>query len=266
MKTKEWLQLVLTITGLFAWSVSQAEFRFIGRDARPEHAANAQPVPASGCTPGLRWSGAALPDGPSQVTQATSMPMEVALRRMVPAGWSVVYADAAPKARPITWRHKGSWQSGVDAVLRHGMACGTADAASKRLTVADSRSTAPATVSTGTSPYGAGAGPARTAPMSDPYSDSTGSAPAMTPGVSGGFEVRAGDTVRETLRRWAATAGWHVVWDASRDYTVEVSHRFDMSADFPQAAQALLDSYWRQGKPVKASMYSNKVLRVEDAQ
>ncbi len=253
--SKGWVQRVLILTGLLVmWSTAFAEFRFIGKDARPEKIANAQPVASGGCPAGLRWSGTPMPFGAPQVTQATDMPMEVALRRLVPAGWSVVFDSPEIGKRPTTWRHTGPWQQAVDAVLRFGRACGTADAAAKRLTVSNP----------GSGGGYASAPPAMVAPLRE-VSGGDVSSP-MTPGVSGGYEVRAGDTVRETLRRWGAPAGWSVIWDASRDYTIEVSHRFDMESDFPAAAQALLDSYWRQGKPVKASMYSNKVLRVEDAQ
>lgn len=242
---------------------AHAEFRFIGKDSRPEKAANRVPLRGSvvsGCPVGLHWEG--VPAKGTAVNRAagTDMALSKALSGIVPRDWTVSFANPALGARKATFRHTGTWDVGVDSLLRSTGLCGKADGGAKRLVVSE--------VEAGQ----AVAGSAHVQAFSDPYDTelvaaADGAVGAATPGsaLSGGYEVRAGDTVRETLRRWGDLAGWQVVWDASRDFTIEVSHRFDINADFPEAARVLLDSYWAQGKPVKASIYANRVLRVVDA-
>ena len=258
----------LVFVGLIVMCTSAAaEFRFVGKDNRPEVQANRAALPTGhggntgGCRAGLVWLGTPVPRSGSRLTKGTGMPLEVALRRMIPAGWALNFDSVDLGKRPVTWSNTGAWQDGVEAALRNAAACARVDVAGKRFTVSEAGSGDESRMAMSTTPSTGFADPYE--PLPEPAPRTRG---PITPGVSGGYEARAGDTVRETLRRWAASAGWEVIWDSSRDYTVEISHRFEVESDFPSVSKLLLDSYWRQGKPVKASMYANKVLRVEDAE
>jgi hypothetical protein len=74
---------------------------------------------------------------------------------------------------------------------------------------------------------------------------------------------RQDKTVRETLQRWAAEAGWthepeH--WQVPRDLPINATDRYD--TDFRTAVRALLASSRFTDLPVQPCFHSNKVVRV----
>jgi hypothetical protein len=70
-------------------------------------------------------------------------------------------------------------------------------------------------------------------------------------------------TLRHALAKWAAQAGWQLVWDASVDVPVTVSASFD--GDFRYAVKALFSSLSAADVNLSGLMYSgNRVLRVTE--
>lgn len=70
-------------------------------------------------------------------------------------------------------------------------------------------------------------------------------------------------TLRHALSKWAARAGWQLVWDASVDVPVTVSASFD--GDFRTAVKALFSSLSAADVNLSGIMYTgNRVLRVTE--
>lgn len=84
----------------------------------------------------------------------------------------------------------------------------------------------------------------------------TSSMPAWT--------VTTGDkTIRDTLTKWAKTAGWTFhsgLWNIDRDFPVIGDVTITQS--FPDAVRTLLDTTFNTDRPVHPCFYSNKILRV----
>ncbi|AXQ50977.1 hypothetical protein DZC31_30125 (plasmid) [Stenotrophomonas rhizophila] len=71
-------------------------------------------------------------------------------------------------------------------------------------------------------------------------------------------------TLRHALGKWAARAGWQLVWEASVDVPVTVSASFD--GDFRSAVKRLFSSLSAAEVNLTGLMYSgNRVLRVTES-
>ncbi|WP_137808376.1 toxin co-regulated pilus biosynthesis Q family protein [Pseudomonas sp. G(2018)] len=71
-------------------------------------------------------------------------------------------------------------------------------------------------------------------------------------------------TLRHVLGKWAARAGWQLVWEASVDVPVTVSASFD--GDFRSAVKRLFSSLSAAEVNLTGLMYSgNRVLRVTES-
>lgn len=80
------------------------------------------------------------------------------------------------------------------------------------------------------------------------------------------FDLRAGETLRQALTRWAGEAGWQVVWQSTKDYRIEVSMTFPRGTDFKSAARDTAQSIWRVNPTLKLRVYKNNVMVVEEVQ
>lgn len=80
------------------------------------------------------------------------------------------------------------------------------------------------------------------------------------------FDLRAGETLRQTLVRWAADAGWQVIWQSPKDYRIEASMVFPRGTGFKEAARSTARSIWRVNPTLKLRAYRNNVLVVEEVQ
>ena len=90
---------------------------------------------------------------------------------------------------------------------------------------------------------------------------------ASMPGAVGTFAVLPSDkSVRETLTRWAGTAGWmHMPehWAVAEDYSVGgVAGAEVFGMDFKGAVRVLISSTDLTTRPAQPCFYSNNVVRV----
>lgn len=68
-------------------------------------------------------------------------------------------------------------------------------------------------------------------------------------------------TLNSTLSRWAAAAGWQLLWELPVDYSIDV--KTTIHGTFTQAVEAVAKSMGKTEFPMKAIFYSgNKVLRI----
>lgn len=68
-------------------------------------------------------------------------------------------------------------------------------------------------------------------------------------------------TINSTLSRWAATAGWQLLWELPVDYSIDA--KTTIHGTFTQAVEAVAKSMGKTEYPMKVIFYSgNKVLRV----
>lgn len=95
------------------------------------------------------------------------------------------------------------------------------------------------------------------------------SAPLATPASMGlsaagtrDWEIIVSDkTLNATLARWAASAGWQLLWELPVDYAVEARTR--VSGTFEEAVSIVASSMESAEIPMKAVFYQgNKVLRI----
>lgn len=98
----------------------------------------------------------------------------------------------------------------------------------------------------------AGAQPATSAPP----------APAPAAPVIASWEIRSGDrTLNAALARWAANAGWQLLWEVPVDYAVEADT--SIPGTFEQAVEVVTRSMGTAEIPLKAIFYKgNHVLRI----
>lgn len=95
------------------------------------------------------------------------------------------------------------------------------------------------------------------APQAPPPSEAP---PASPPGHQV-WEVLMDDGyVSRSLARWAAQAGWQVVWDSPRDFPVTA--KASVQGSFEEAVTQLVESLARSDSPMQAQIYRNKVVRI----
>jgi hypothetical protein len=71
----------------------------------------------------------------------------------------------------------------------------------------------------------------------------------------------ADKTLKAALTRWAAAAGWQMVWELPVDYAV--SARTEIKGSFTEAVEAIAGSMATADTPMKAIFYEgNRVLRI----
>jgi|GEM_PF-1768996 len=87
-------------------------------------------------------------------------------------------------------------------------------------------------------------------------------APAEAPKLATSWEIIPADkTLNTSLARWAAAAGWQLVWELPVDYAVEA--RTSVPGTFEQAVEIVAKSMETAEIPMKAIFYKgNKVLRI----
>lgn len=66
---------------------------------------------------------------------------------------------------------------------------------------------------------------------------------------------------RSVLMRWASLGGgWQIIWEADRDFPGRVMAEF--SNDFEEAIKMSVDAYRNSDYPIKACVYTNRVVRI----
>lgn len=84
--------------------------------------------------------------------------------------------------------------------------------------------------------------------------------------VTTSYELRAGETLRQALTRWAADSGWQIIWQSSKDYRIEASMVFPRGTDFREAARSTARSIWAVNPTFKLKAYRNNVMVLEEVQ
>lgn len=87
------------------------------------------------------------------------------------------------------------------------------------------------------------------------------SAPARA-AVSSTWDIAANDvSLNAVMTRWAAIAGWQLVWELPVDYAVE--SRLRLNGTFEEAVEAVAQSMASVEEPMQAIFYKkNKVVRI----
>jgi hypothetical protein len=102
------------------------------------------------------------------------------------------------------------------------------------------------------------------APVPAPVAAAVVPAPAATvaPVPEPTWEVLQGDkTLNGTLHRWAASAGWQLMWELPVDYAVAA--RTELHGSFADAVGMVVKSMEGAEIPMKAIFYDgNRVLRI----
>lgn len=80
--------------------------------------------------------------------------------------------------------------------------------------------------------------------------------------LGGEFGLRPGDTLRDTLVRWARAAGWTLVWHLDYDLPVQATIDFPPGTRFKDAVRLTLKAYWGNPKSVTGCAYRNRALVV----
>ena len=78
-----------------------------------------------------------------------------------------------------------------------------------------------------------------------------------------GFNFRASDlTVAGTIRRWAASTNYQVVWDAPAHSDAAINGDALMqSASMKEALEKVVSGLQGKGYDIQATVYSNRVIR-----
>lgn len=106
----------------------------------------------------------------------------------------------------------------------------------------------------------ASAAPTVRAASAAPVAPAVRAIPAA-PSASSWEIVPADKTLNTALARWAATAGWQLVWELPVDYAVDV--RTEIRGGFMEAVELVAKSMEAAEIPMKAIFYEgNRVLRI----
>ncbi len=86
--------------------------------------------------------------------------------------------------------------------------------------------------------------------------------PVQTPAAQEQWQVQLTDqTMSILLRRWAAQAGWQLVWEADRDYPIDSN--FTLQGDFLTVLESVMRSVQRSDYPLQAVANTRtRVLRI----
>lgn len=93
-------------------------------------------------------------------------------------------------------------------------------------------------------------------------------------GGTAAFELRSGESLRSGLTRWTSDAGWELVYPPSvKEVTITVPIAFPAGTKFEDAVRDTMRAIWvqhartadRNEKTLKASLYRNRVLVIEEA-
>ena len=124
--------------------------------------------------------------------------------------------------------------------------------AKKVVSVQAARSARPSAVSPTAAP----------APAAAPVSAPVTTAPDNTVPAAGMWEIVPADkTLNTALARWAATAGWQLLWELPVDYAVDA--RTSVPGTFEEAVGMVAESMETAEIPMKAIFYEgNRVLRI----
>lgn len=171
-------------------------------------------------------SGPVLPE----TSNASDLPMTDAMAVLLPQGWRYAPLGAAAKVNPkLSWSGTVPWTDELNQIcLDHGLHC-VADWKSKTLF------TTVATVATRL---------------------------ALAKPAIEHWNVRAGQTLKQTLVRWGTRAGEQIVWQSARARTwdLPIIANASFTGSFSQAVGVMLGDLSGNKVRFVGQMYSNHVL------
>lgn len=104
--------------------------------------------------------------------------------------------------------------------------------------------------------------PAQTEPLLSPLPATL--VDSLSAGSAGEWSARAGDSLQQTLERWADDAGWQIIWAAKpeTDVVLDVDVNFPVGSTMQDAIRGTFKALSRRPVAPKACEYQNKTLRI----
>jgi len=211
------------------------------------------------------------------IAAATSEAVMSSIRRVVPHGWKIVGDLAVADNHLVSWQSSGPWFKTLAQLAVNGNLCIAVNHAEQTIWIAAAHPLPPvplpALVPTTVHSPSVPLPDAVASAVADPERDAEPSlpnvlvevpvameAPAAIPEWP--YQLRGGDTVRQTLAMWCDHEGWQLVWQSEYDYPIEAAYQFPAGTTFKDAVRAVLKSYWNRAKPLTGRAYTNRVLIV----
>jgi Toxin co-regulated pilus biosynthesis protein Q len=184
------------------------------------------------------------------------IPLDLALRQMVPAHLEIHFDEGVDPQTRITWTGGQSWSKTLDRALSASGLTGHRTDKSLRISKAVQAAAPEAPAPEVQSPPKPDA-PSSPIPLAGPAGPlhAAPAAPADS-SISRTWVVNRGSTLRETLEQWAAAANWGVAWNTKRVYPIEASATF--TGTFEQAAAELLRAFTTAVPPIDAEFSANR--------
>lgn len=134
------------------------------------------------------------------------------------------------------------------------------------LPLASASSTRPLSQETGVSGASTTSSPG-TSPDVIPVSEGAPLPLAASAGVSAHsrYLLKMGDSLQDTMERWARDARWTLIWEPARHYPVQINHVFPAGTSFEDALEVVLSSYWGRSDALSAELHANRVVRITPA-
>lgn len=167
------------------------------------------------------------------------MPIGVALRGILPAGWTYYARPGMDISQPVTWPAGEPWTTTVENISRAANWRATVDW-DKRAVYFDLAS----------------------APVSSSAAVATPpTAPLPTIAAQPLWVLSSGKSIKTSLDAWTRTAGWHLSWEVPSDYLVTIGATF--KGDFKSAVSNFFKTAQASGIAIEGRLSEgNKTLRV----
>lgn len=196
-------------------------------------------VSDSPVNPRIRYYGTAPKDMPPAIGRAVDIPVETAVKQIVPQGWQVLTSELTHKDTKVSWQGRSEWilalsdivtSSGIEAFVHWKYRVITLKGGKAPVVAAPKP-------------------PAVVAPLTPP------------PPPQPVYRVLKSDkTLSETLARWSREAGWQLSWEAHKDFAITLEATF--TGSFKDAITNVVDGLAASDAPVQAIFYKNKVVRI----
>lgn len=191
------------------------------------------------------------------------VPFAHALKMIVPSSWAtVVEGGMELSLQDVSWGDEGTWMEAVLATAKQANTEVRFDFEAKKLYVRPNvpkniPQVQPKVAETAPAPGAPAPGPSSAAPLL------TGPSPIPLgiPEPEGMWELVPG-RIKVQIEKWGTTAGYQVIWDASKDFEIGVNAAFN--GTFRKAVHNVVESLRESGANVQAKIYeANRVLVIK---
>lgn len=173
---------------------------------------------------------------------ARDLPVETVAAQIVPSTYRVEFAADVDRKAMASWQGGKPWRAVLSEALQP-------------LNLSFSESAGAVVIGKMAAGQAAQAGQAATPAASGAITQPTANASNQE------WVARGGQTLRQTLEKWSADAGWAIAWESERDYPLQASASF--YGDFETASGNLLRAFSLAEPPVRATIYrGNRVIVV----